>query len=411
MKKIIGFSIIFILVSMINCIYVQADIKVQDRNIEILQVNNQSETNSQGNDDTSDEVNDEISAETNKFYKYITEEKNKYELIADMDIKEYVEDLMKNGQGDLDTKKIIRIIFLYIARESTFVLKMMLTLFVISILGSLISNMQSTFEKEIVNTAVDFAFKGIAFVVLLNCMQVSISVTKGAIGAMTGFMYSIVPLMLMLVASVGGITQASVMNPIMVGIINLSSIVVKEFFVPIILMVFLLKFIERLTKGHSLSRLAKLLDKTVDVTQKYILTLGVFLITIKGLVGGAFDDFTIQSAKLAVDTFVPIVGKSLSDAVTTVASYSLQLKAAIGSVGLFIVIAIVLLPLVKVLLIAFGLKITAALVEPFSTNDYELCDIVEDTGNSIMKLVACLVIVSFMFFILITILLASGRIL
>jgi len=81
MKRIISFLIVLILVSITSCFSVRADNKLQNRNIEIVKADNQSNANSKSIDADNKEANDIINDETNKFYKYITEEKHKYELI------------------------------------------------------------------------------------------------------------------------------------------------------------------------------------------------------------------------------------------------------------------------------------------------------------------------------------------
>ena len=44
----------------------------------------------------------------------------------------------------------------------------------------------------------------------------------------------------------------------------------------------------------------------------------------------------LKTAKFAIDNFIPIVGKSFSDAISSVAGYSLIIKNAIGSIGFIV---------------------------------------------------------------------------
>lgn len=52
------------------------------------------------------------------------------------------------------------------------------------------------------------------------------------------------------------------------------------------------------------------------------MTAFVGIMTVRGITSKSIDEVTAKTAKFAVDNFVPVVGKSLSDAVATVAGYS-----------------------------------------------------------------------------------------
>src|SRR5699024_11936825 len=60
------------------------------------------------------------------------------------------------------------------------------------------------------------------------------------------------------------------------------------------------------------------------------------------------DGVTVRTAKFAVDKFVPIVGKFLSDAMDTVVGCSAVLKNAVGVIGLFTLFLICIIPIIKI---------------------------------------------------------------
>ena len=77
-----------------------------------------------------------------------------------------------------------------------------------------------------------------------------------------------------------------------------------------------------------------MVKKSTVWLQGIILTIFVALLTIRGITSSTIDAVTLKTAKFTIDNFIPIVGKSFSDAISSVAGYSLIIKNAIGSIGL-----------------------------------------------------------------------------
>ena len=116
---------------------------------------------------------------------------------------------------------------------------------------------------------------------------------------------------------------------------------------------------------------------------------------------------TLKTAKFAIDNFIPIVGKAFSDAISTIAGYSLLLKSAISSVGLIIVIGILVYPLIKLIVMIFSYRIVAALVEPVA--DKRMVNSISSVGDSMTMLFSAVLSVSVIFFIVIAIMASAGK--
>ena len=177
--------------------------------------------------------------------------------------------------------------------------------------------------------------------------------------------------------------------------------------IPMILMSFVLEFANNLSIDHKITNLCKLLKQVIIWFQGIIVTIFIGLLTIRGITSTTIDAVTLKTAKFAIDNFIPIVGKTFSDAITSVAGYSLIIKNAISSIGLVVIIIILLHPLIKLILITFIYKLSAALIEPIS--DSRITKSLEAAGNSMVLITSCVLTVSIIFFILIAIMASSGR--
>jgi len=141
----------------------------------------------------------------------------------------------------------------------------------------------------------------------------------------------------------------------------------------------------------------------------FIMTVFIGIITVRSTASTALDQLTLKTTKFAVDNFIPVVGKCMSDAISTVASYSLVLKNAIGIAGLLIMICICLFPLIKIMLISLIYKLVGAVMEPVV--DKRIVECLTSAGNVLTIVFASVLSVSVMFFIMITIIMSTGKLL
>ncbi len=158
---------------------------------------------------------------------------------------------------------------------------------------------------------------------------------------------------------------------------------------------------------YKINNITKLLKQIAIWVQGMVMTAFIAVITLRSIAAKTLDQVTIKTAKFAVDTFVPVVGKCLSDAISTVAGYSLLLKSAISGLGLVVLIVIVIFPIIKLLIMAFLYKAAAALIEPIS--DSRTVDCINSVGDSILLLMSCVISVSIMFFIMVAIVASTGK--
>lgn len=356
-------------------------------------------------EDTKTTQNDDKQVED--LYNYITNMKTDSEVLRDLNAKEYVREYMKSGDGKFSFKKIVNAITSYSFKELTASLKLMSELLIIAIVCALLNNLQRAFSNEELSNIAYFACYALIIVIVSKSFYIAVGLAKDTITRMTDFMAALIPVLMALLASVGGFTEATVMDPIIIGTINLNARIYVNIIIPLILIGFVLQFVNNISDEYKISNLTKLINQVAIWAQGIIMTIFIGVVTIRGITSKTIDQVTVKTAKYAVDNFVPIVGKCLSDAISTVAGYSLLLKNAISGLGLVIIIFIVLYPVVKLIVMAFTFKLTAALIEPIS--DKRLVNCIGAVGNSITLIMSCLISVSIMFFIMIAIIATAGK--
>jgi len=130
-----------------------------------------------------------------------------------------------------------------------------------------------------------------------------------------------------------------------------------------------------------------------------VLTLFVGVVSLEGNLSSSVDGVTAKTAKAAVSSFIPVVGKILGDAVDTVIGCSSILKNAIGII-VVVVIGICIAPIIKLTILMAVYYLGAALCQPIA--DSKIISLLEQMGDTFKILLAILCSVSVMLIIGIT---------
>lgn len=341
-----------------------------------------------------------------EFDNYINNFKTKYDLLNDIDFSKYIEETFKNGNGELNFKEISITLIKYTVKEIYASIKIMALLAVMVLLTSFLMSLQEAFSGNNLINISFYAIYGLIMMLLMKNMLIGVEQCKEIIKSLSNFMVVLIPLLLTMLIGIGGFTEAVAMDPIVIAVVNICVTIVVNFLLPAILMVTVLKLINNLSDDDKLTKLTSLFNSIIKYTQGIMLTIFITILTIRGVTTRTFDKVAVETAKFAVDNFVPVVGGALSDAVTSVANYSLLIKNSLSSVGLIVIVLLILTPIIKLFVLSLINKFTAAILEPIGNK--KIIDSINEVGNSLMQIISCVVVVSLMFFIIIAII-ASAK--
>ncbi|WP_454053835.1 stage III sporulation protein AE [Clostridium sp. Marseille-Q7071] len=352
-------------------------------------------------------LTEEQNVQIEKLYDYITNIQSEYEILNNMNPKEFVKNYIKNGDSGLSMKELFKYFSTYAFKEVLVAFKLVGSLIIVAIVCALLNNLQNAFSNESLTNIAYFACYSVMIILIVKGFYIGVTLAKDAIMEMSNFVAALFPILMMLLASVGGFVEATLMDPIIMGISSVGARFYATVLIPIICMSFVLEFVNNISDDYKVNNLSNLLRKSALWTQGIFMTVFIAIITIRSIAAKSLDLVTMKTAKFAVDSFIPVVGKTLSDAISTVAGYTVLLKNAISSIGLIVIIVIMLLPIIKILIMALIYKLTAALIEPIS--DKKVVSVIDSAGNSLIMINSCIISVSIMFFIMITIVASTGK--
>lgn len=329
------------------------------------------------------------------------------EYLPDISVSKLIESYKETGSIGLTMKDFVHSFTEFIFKEITGNSRLLVELLFIGLLCAVLQNIQSSFENESTAKIAYYACFLIMVMIIIKSFALTIQLGRDTINNMIEFINAMMPPLMFLLASVGGFASAAALDPIMMFVIKITSDIIRDIVLPMTILVVILNIVNTMSDTIKISKLAGLVKQINLWVLGFIMTVFVAFVTIRSSASATLDQVTLKSAKFAVDNFIPVIGKALSDAITTVAGYSLILKDAVSIVGLVIMLFICVFPLIKIIIISLIYKFVGAVMEPVV--DKKVVDCLTAAGNSFTIIFACVLSVAIMFFIFITIIASTGR--
>lgn len=331
---------------------------------------------------------------------------NDENFVRDFNFKEYVNSLLK-GENTIDSKAILNRIGKIFFKEVYENIPLLIKILSITIICAVLANIQNSFERTTVSELAYYISYILIITLVIKSFNSVMELSRSTVDSMVNFMEIILPTLLTLLVAVGGLRASTFFHPIVLGGVNIIGILIKDIVFPLIFFSFIVGIISRISERIQFSKLAELMRQVIVTLLGGFLTIFIGIMSIYGVVSSV-DGITARTAKFAVDRFIPIVGKFLSDAMDTVVGCSLILKNAVGSLGLFALLFICISPIIKVVALIFMYKLIVAVTQPISS--MRVGDCLEEVNKALLLVLASLLSVSMLLFITITIIVEAGNV-
>lgn len=281
-------------------------------------------------------------------------------------------------------------------------------LIMLVIFSSLLQSLQNAFEKSTISKIADNVVFLVLVVFALNSFYIATQATQEAISVMINFLRALIPILLALIATSGGVISVGFFHPILIFLMHTSGLLVTYFVLPLILVSTILSIVSIINDELKVTKLAALIRNIAVGALGLFLTIFLGVLSVQGMTTAVTDGVAVKTAKFVTSNFIPVVGKVFADVTDTVISASLLLKNTVGIVGLVILLGIIVFPAIKILVLALIYKFSAALLQPVGSK--AIISTIDVIGKSVIYLFVCLSIVSLMFFLSMTLIIAAGNI-
>ncbi|MFD1428065.1 stage III sporulation protein AE [Kroppenstedtia sanguinis] len=313
-----------------------------------------------------------------------------------------------SGKGATDWKAYLIAFGKYLFQEVLYNGKLLGTIMVLTVFSMILRTLQSAFERnQVSQIAYAIAFM-VIIILAMDSFTVAVEAAQTAISHMIHIMMALVPLILTLLASMGNLGAVGMFHPMVVLMIHLIGTLIHAVVFPILFFSAILSIVSCLSEKYKVNQLAGLLRKVSVGILGSLLTIFLGIISVQGATAAVADGVTVRTAKYVTGNFVPVVGRLFSDAADTVVGASLLVKNSIGLVGVILLLLIIAFPALKILSLALVYSFSAAVMQPLGNSPIIEC--LSIISKTLLYIFAALATVGMMFFLAITIIVASGNI-
>ncbi|SHG74536.1 stage III sporulation protein AE [Desulforamulus hydrothermalis] len=325
--------------------------------------------------------------------------------VPELNFKELVVQLLK-GNLNWQATDLLAGLFKLFFKEVVANASLLGKLVVLAVICAVLQNLMASFAKGTTGQLA-YAVSYMALISLaVGSFALAVNTGREAVDNMVHFMQALLPLLLTLLAAMGGIASTAIFHPVIFGSITAISTIIKTIVFPLIFFSAVLTILSNLSEKFQVSRLADLMKTLALGVLGLCSTVFLGLLAIKGVAGSVTDGVAIRTAKFATDAFIPVVGGMFSDALDAVVGSSLLIKNALGMAGVIIIFFLTALPMLKIFAVAFVYKLAGALIQP--VGDQQMAECLTALGKSLITVFAAVATVGLLFFFALAIVVGMG---
>ncbi|MBQ2938145.1 MAG: stage III sporulation protein AE [Clostridia bacterium] len=313
------------------------------------------------------------------------------QFFEDIDISEILNSAIK---GDVDNSVIYKNILSLLGTEVQTGIKSLISILVIIIIHSILKSISESLENDNISKLIYYVqYIAIVTVIMSNFSDI-INMVKETTVNLVGFMNTLIPVLVSLMLYTGSITTTSILEPIILFLINFIGNLVQDILIPIILIITSISIISKISDNVQVEKIAKFLKSSTIWALGLVLTIFVGIVSLEGTLASSIDGITAKTAKTIVSSAIPVVGKILGDVVDSVLGCGVILKNAVGFVGVIIIIGICILPILKLAVLTFSYKLVSSISEVIA--DSKIVKLLDQMADVFKILLGILVAISFM---------------
>lgn len=319
-----------------------------------------------------------------------------------------INDILNSAiQGKIDNSNIYKKILNLLGSEIKTGIRSLISILVIIIIHSILKSVSESLETDNISKLIYYVqYIAIVTIVMGNFSDI-INLVKETTVNLVGFMNTLIPVLISLMLYTGSVTTTSILEPIILFMINFIGNLIQDILIPVMLIITSISVVSKISDKIQIEKISKFLKSSTTWLLGIILTVFVGVVSLEGTLSSSVDGITAKTAKTIVSSSIPVVGKILGDVVDSVLGCGVILKNAVGFLGVIIIIGICILPILKLAVLTFSYKLVASISEVIA--DAKIVKLLDEISEIFKILFAILVTISFMVIIGVTLLIKMSN--
>jgi len=318
----------------------------------------------------------------------------KGEFFENTEIEEILTDAIN---GKIDNSKIYNKILNILGTEIRTSIKSLISVLVIVIIHSILKSFTDDLENKSISQIIYFVeYILIVTIIMSNFLEI-IDLVKETSQNLVGFINILMPLLITLMVYTGSIVTSNLIQPIILFLINFIGNMIESILIPLVLVITVLIIVSKISERVQIDKISKFFKSSIVWFLGTVLTLFVGIVSLEGTLGSSIDGITTKTAKAAVSSLIPVVGKVLGDSIDSILGCGVILKNAIGIVGVIVLIGICILPIIKIGVLSTIYSLATVAIQPIG--DEKIVKLLEEMSGIFKILFGILCAISAMLII------------
>lgn len=326
------------------------------------------------------EENEKIMKSTKEEFniKGFIDEAEKYtgDFFEDMDLTDMFNQAI---QGKIDNQKLYKKIINLLGKEVTSSLKTLISILVIIVIHGILKSITDNLENNSISQIIYFVQYILIVTLIMSNFTEIIELVRKTANDLVGFINVLIPLLLTLMVYTGNIATSTIIEPIILFVSNFVGNLIVDILIPIVLIIVVFSIISKISEKVQIDKLSKFLKSGVVWVLGVILTIYVGVVSLEGTLSSSVDGITAKTAKTAVSSVIPVVGKVLGDVVDSVLGCGVILKNAVGFVGVIVILGICVAPIIKIATLSIIYSLASAVIQPIA--DDKIVKLLDEMGG------------------------------
>lgn len=291
-------------------------------------------------------------------------------------------------QGKINNQTIYKKILKLLGQEVTSSLKVLISILVIIVIHGILKSITDSLENNNVSQIIYFVQYILIVTLIMSNFTEIIKLVQETANNLVGFINVLIPLLLTLMVYTGSITTSTVLEPIILFISNFTGNIIANVLIPVVLIIVVFSIISKISERIQIEKISKFLKSSAVWFLGIVLTIFVGVVSLEGTLSSSVDGITAKTAKAAVSSVIPVVGKVLGDVVDSVLGCGVILKNAVGFIGVIVIIGICIMPIIKIGTLSIIYSLASAVVQPVA--DEKIVKLLDEMSGVFKLLLAIL---------------------
>lgn len=215
---------------------------------------------------------------------------------------------------------------------------------------------------------------------LLSPADTLVTTAAQTIDQISAYGKLLLPVMTAALAAQGGSTTSAALYTATVAFDALLTGLISNLLIPMVYIYLVLAVVQAAVGDGTMKRMQALVKSVMTWILKTLLYIFTGYIGITGIVSGTTDQSLLKAAKMTISGAVPVVGGILSDASEALLVSAGMVKNTAGIGGMLVVIAVTIVPFLRIGLQYLLMKLTAAVCGMFCAKT--ITDLISDFSGA-----------------------------